>query len=487
MISPPTLDTKVTAVTAPPDPQSPARPPRDSTAGADRTASAFPATLQSQQNQAKAPPELASTAAQPLAARIARPTDSPVQGPATVAVFAAEIPALVAAAGAGEAAADDLTSGAAPPTGGKTLPTDQDAGADLQALVVSLTTSPAADPMAAAMVAPLANALANPMAIPMASLVAGSGQGPPSTPAPIAAASGDNLAEDDHAGPAIAAGPAATDRSASEALRIAIAALSREAGPAKPAEAALKHPGDYSARQDFATLAAAGAGTDAPVVASSTSTSPASTPQLPTPAATATTPQLQPAQPTLRDVAMLLQNGSAVAAAPQVGGTHGGPAVQQLVLPATTDLPALRPLGDPGQWSQSLGDRLLVMADQGLQSATLRLQPEHLGPMEIRIRVEDGNAQVWFSAHHGDTRSALQDAIPRLREMFSDQGMNLLQANVDAGRGSFAERGSPLTPVPVPEMEGSARDVLQAKSAPAQRVSAWRILAGSGQRVDLLV
>jgi flagellar hook-length control protein FliK len=192
-------------------------------------------------------------------------------------------------------------------------------------------------------------------------------------------------------------------------------------------------------------------------------------------------------QSTLRDVAALLQNGSAFASIAHAGGPSTGSTAATLVLPAGSDLPALRPLGDASQWSQSLGDRLLVMADQGLQSATIRLQPEHLGPMEIRIRIEDGNAQVWFSAHHSDTRGALQDAIPKLRELFSDQGMNLLQANVDSGRGSFADRGLPVPPGVVSEPERAARESLMQKSLPGQRVSAWQVLPGSSRHVDLFV
>lgn len=102
-------------------------------------------------------------------------------------------------------------------------------------------------------------------------------------------------------------------------------------------------------------------------------------------------------------------------------------------------LPTLQPAGDQEAWSKGLGERLLLMVDKGLQSARLRLHPEHLGPMEIRIHVdEDGATRVLFSAHHGQTREALEQTIPRLHELFAEQGLNLSQANVDAGRqGAF--------------------------------------------------
>ncbi len=110
---------------------------------------------------------------------------------------------------------------------------------------------------------------------------------------------------------------------------------------------------------------------------------------------------------------------------------------------ASRDLPNLPPLrlqtGDAGQqvWSAGLGQRLLMMADNGVEVARLRLSPAHLGPLEIHVNVEDDRAQVWFGAQHSQTREALEAALPRLREMFAAQGLELTQADVEA-RGDQA-------------------------------------------------
>jgi flagellar hook-length control protein FliK len=70
------------------------------------------------------------------------------------------------------------------------------------------------------------------------------------------------------------------------------------------------------------------------------------------------------------------------------------------------------------------------MAHQGIESASLRLSPEHLGPMEVQISVQNGDASVWFGATQADTRSALQQALPHLRDLFASQGLNLSNAGV---------------------------------------------------------
>jgi flagellar hook-length control protein FliK len=81
-------------------------------------------------------------------------------------------------------------------------------------------------------------------------------------------------------------------------------------------------------------------------------------------------------------------------------------------------------------WADEIGARLTVMAEQGRHSASLRLSPEHLGPLEIRISMNDDKASVWFGAAHADTRAAIEHALPRLRELFSSQGLTLADAGV---------------------------------------------------------
>lgn len=106
------------------------------------------------------------------------------------------------------------------------------------------------------------------------------------------------------------------------------------------------------------------------------------------------------------------------------------------LMPSTTGQQTLQPAGDRGMFAQGLGERLVLMADNGQQSARIKLYPEHLGPLDIRVKVDDDVAKVWFHAQHGQTRDALEQALPRLREMFAEQGLQLVRSEVaDAGEG----------------------------------------------------
>jgi len=86
------------------------------------------------------------------------------------------------------------------------------------------------------------------------------------------------------------------------------------------------------------------------------------------------------------------------------------------------------------------------MAGSQVQSATLSLSPQHLGPIQVRIDLQQSQINVNFSAAHADTRAALADAMPRLREMLAAGGLSLGQANVQqqsTGNGSTAPPPSP--------------------------------------------
>lgn len=98
------------------------------------------------------------------------------------------------------------------------------------------------------------------------------------------------------------------------------------------------------------------------------------------------------------------------------------------------------PVSDPS-WPQALAAQVQWMLGSQLQSATLRLSPAHLGPIQIRIDLQQSQINVSFSAAHTDTRSALTEAIPRLREMLASGGLTLGQANVqqEAPGGGHAQ------------------------------------------------
>jgi flagellar hook-length control protein FliK len=96
-------------------------------------------------------------------------------------------------------------------------------------------------------------------------------------------------------------------------------------------------------------------------------------------------------------------------------------------------------VGSPA-WSHELGQAALRMATNDLQNASLRLNPEHLGPLDVQMRIDNGVAHMQFAAMHADTRHALESSRATLDQMFSDQGLKLGDWSVgnSSANGSFA-------------------------------------------------
>jgi flagellar hook-length control protein FliK len=155
----------------------------------------------------------------------------------------------------------------------------------------------------------------------------------------------------------------------------------------------------------------------------------------------------QPVKPGARSVSAL-NNGAMLAAGHLATGPHAG-------APAARASATLsEPVGTSG-WTRQLGAQLTWLARQGIQSASLRVAPQHLGPVQVSISVHHGEASVWFGAAEAQTRQALTRALPELHAMFASQGLALTDSGVshDAprdprrtlrqGQGAIGELGAP--------------------------------------------
>lgn len=82
------------------------------------------------------------------------------------------------------------------------------------------------------------------------------------------------------------------------------------------------------------------------------------------------------------------------------------------------------------EWSQQMTEQVSLMLKGGVQRAEIKINPAHLGPMEIKLSINDDQASVNFVAHHAPVRDALDASLPRLRDMLEQQGLNLADVDV---------------------------------------------------------
>jgi flagellar hook-length control protein FliK len=169
--------------------------------------------------------------------------------------------------------------------------------------------------------------------------------------------------------------------------------------PAAPAEA---RPGEQQAAAPRAELAAAVA---APAVRTVAEPAAAKTPE-----------------PAIRELA------AAPVSAPV---QQASLSLAQAAAGVATDKIAAR-VGTP-VWDNQVGQRIVWMVAGKEQSATLTLNPPDLGPMQVVLSVNNDQATVTFTSAQPEVRAALENAMPRLREMLDESGVALSNASVSAG------------------------------------------------------
>ena len=106
------------------------------------------------------------------------------------------------------------------------------------------------------------------------------------------------------------------------------------------------------------------------------------------------------------------------------------------------------PVGQP-QWTDDVGQQVVMMMNAKLETAQLQVTPPDMGPVEISLKIgSDGAAQVSFVAGVAETRQALEQGMPRLSAMLADNGIRLADAQVSSGQGQafrdntqFAQQG----------------------------------------------
>lgn len=89
-------------------------------------------------------------------------------------------------------------------------------------------------------------------------------------------------------------------------------------------------------------------------------------------------------------------------------------------------------------WGAGLGDKVVWVVGNQMRGAEIHLNPPALGPLEVRINITDGQANLSFMTHHTSVREAIEAATPRLREMLGDSGIGMGSVSVNVG--SFAQQ-----------------------------------------------
>lgn len=132
-----------------------------------------------------------------------------------------------------------------------------------------------------------------------------------------------------------------------------------------------------------------------------------------------------------------------LAPAPGHGNTAGATAVP-LSAPPDAPVPQLQGEG----FADDIGTHVQWLAGQKIGHAHIRIAPQELGPVEVRLQLDGDRVRADFTSAQPEVRQALESSLPRLREMLGQQGFELAHAGVgqqshSPGNGSGQSRTGP--------------------------------------------
>lgn len=116
-------------------------------------------------------------------------------------------------------------------------------------------------------------------------------------------------------------------------------------------------------------------------------------------------------------------------------------------VPAISALPlsvAANAYNNPA-WAGQVSQRVVWMAQGGITSASISLNPADLGPIQVHVAMNQDHATVQFQASHATTSQLLESMLPKLSAAFDSQGLKLTDVNVSqmnsqsSGSGSFSQ------------------------------------------------
>lgn len=129
---------------------------------------------------------------------------------------------------------------------------------------------------------------------------------------------------------------------------------------------------------------------------------------------------------------------------PSAGATQAADA-------AGASAPAANPTLHRSDVSTSIGDALFpgrfaaevaLLGTTGIERAEIRLQPRELGPVRVELSMSGESTRIAFSAVQPETRQAIEQSLPILKDLLAERGLTLGEASVSDGHAG-RDTGNP--------------------------------------------
>ena len=97
--------------------------------------------------------------------------------------------------------------------------------------------------------------------------------------------------------------------------------------------------------------------------------------------------------------------------------------------PTTLNLNLPMPM-DISKWQASLNEQICLISRQGIQNAEIKLNPQELGSLHIKLAMIDDKIDLHMAVAHNMVKGVLESALPMLRSSLEQQGITLQHTNI---------------------------------------------------------
>jgi len=111
-------------------------------------------------------------------------------------------------------------------------------------------------------------------------------------------------------------------------------------------------------------------------------------------------------------------------------------------LPTALQSLQLTPQTPSSEWGNALGERVSFLINNKLNNAEIRIDPPHLGKLDIQIQVKEDSALIVINTQNAQTRDLIDSASIRLREFLQEAGYRSVDVNVSHQDQSMAQDGA---------------------------------------------
>lgn len=97
------------------------------------------------------------------------------------------------------------------------------------------------------------------------------------------------------------------------------------------------------------------------------------------------------------------------------------------------------------EFRAAFANQIVWLVKDGVQSASLRLNPPQLGAVNVHITLNQSEALVNFAVQSEAARDAIEQALPQLKTLLEQSGLKLGDAQVSTGHPQSGEPGGDQT------------------------------------------